>query len=126
MNLGAVIEGVRGLAEELITTDKERLTLELQDKELDVRVAESQNKINEVQAASEDNFTRRARPFILWCCGVAVIYSALVEPILRFIAVVLFDYKGSFPVIDTTVLEFTLYGLLGLGSLRSLDKRIKK
>lgn len=117
-----VVDSVRSIADDLITTDKERLELELQDKELDVRVAESQNEVNRVQAGSDDKFASRARPFILWGCGVAVIYSSLVEPLLRFFAVVIFSYTGEFPVINTTVLEFTLYGLLGLGSMRSIDK----
>ena len=122
IDLRSVVEGVRGIADDLITTDKERMELALQEKELDVRVAESQNDVNRVQAASEDKFASRARPFILWGCGFAVIYSALLEPVLRFMAIVLFSYTGEFPVINTDVLEFTMYGLLGLGSLRTVDK----
>jgi len=117
-----VVDSVRAIADDLVTTDKERMELELKDKELDIRLAESQNEVNKTQAASDDKFASRARPFILWGCGFAVIYSALLEPVLRFMAVVLFSYTGEFPVINTDVLEFTMYGLLGLGSLRSIDK----
>ena len=35
---------------------------------------------------------------------------------------VLFDYTGSFPVIDTTVTMQILFGMLGLGVMRSYDK----
>jgi len=122
IDIKGVVDSVRAIADDLVTTDKERMELELKDKELDIRLAESQNEVNKTQAASDDKFASRARPFILWGCGFAVIYSALLEPVLRFMAVVLFSYTGEFPVINTDVLEFTMYGLLGLGSLRSIDK----
>jgi len=122
IGIKGVVDSVRAIADDLVTTDKERMELELKDKELDIRLAESQNEVNKTQAASDDKFASRARPFILWGCGFAVIYSALLEPVLRFMAVVLFSYTGEFPVINTDVLEFTMYGLLGLGSLRTVDK----
>jgi len=122
IDIKGVVDSVRAIADDLVTTDKERMELELKDKELDIRLAESQNEVNKTQAASDDKFASRARPFILWGCGFAVIYSALLEPVLRFMAVVLFSYTGEFPIINTDVLEFTMYGLLGLGSLRSIDK----
>jgi len=122
IGIKGVVDSVRAIADDLVTTDKERMELELKDKELDIRLAESQNEVNKTQAASDDKFASRARPFILWGCGFAVIYSALLEPVLRFMAVVLFSYTGEFPIINTDVLEFTMYGLLGLGSLRSIDK----
>ena len=122
IDIKGVVDSVRAIADDLVTTDKERMELELKDKELDIRLAESQNEVNKTQAASDDKFASRARPFILWGCGFAVIYSALLEPVLRFMAVVLFSYTGEFPVINTAVLEFTMYGLLGLGSLRTVDK----
>ena len=122
IDIKGVVDSVRAIADDLVTTDKERMELELHDKELDIRLAESQNEVNKTQAASDDKFASRARPFILWGCGFAVIYSALLEPVLRFMAVVLFSYTGEFPIINTDVLEFTMYGLLGLGSLRSIDK----
>ena len=122
IDIKGVVDSVRAIADDLVTTDKERMELELKDKELDIRLAESQNEVNKTQAASDDKFASRARPFILWGCGFAVIYSALLEPVLRFMAVVLFSYTGEFPVINTDVLEFTMYGLLGLGSLRTVDK----
>jgi len=122
IGIKGVVDSVRAIADDLVTTDKERMELELKDKELDIRLAESQNEVNKTQAASDDKFASRARPFILWGCGFAVIYSALLEPVLRFMAVVLFSYTGEFPIINTDVLEFTMYGLLGLGSLRTVDK----
>ena len=82
----------------------------------------AQTEINKVEAASGSVFVSGARPFILWGCGMAMLYAALFEPIMRFVAVVIFHYAGNFPVIDTTLTTQVLIGLLGLGGLRSLDK----
>ena len=121
-----IIDGVRGIADDLITTEKERRELDIREQELFVRSDESQNAVNVINARDDDKFNRRARPFILWGCGIALLYSALVEPFARFVATVIFGYTGTFPVVDTAVLEFVLYGLLGLGAMRSVDKRIPK
>lgn len=82
----------------------------------------AQTEINKVEAASGSVFVSGARPFILWGCGFALLYAALFEPFMRFIAVVIFHYAGNFPVIDTTLTTQVLIGLLGLGGLRSFDK----
>ena len=121
-----IIDSVRGIADDLITTEKERRELDIREQELFVRSDESQNAVNVANAGDDDKFTKRARPFILWGCGIALLYSALVEPFARFVATVIFGYTGTFPVVDTAVLEFVLYGLLGLGAMRSVDKRIPK
>jgi DNA helicase IV len=93
---------------------------------LDTNYRSTQEIIDVANAGDDDKFTKRARPFILWGCGIALLYSALVEPFARFVATVIFGYTGTFPVVDTAVLEFVLYGLLGLGAMRSVDKRIPK
>ena len=49
-------------------------------------------------------------------------YAAIGEPLARFIAQVLFDYAGVFPQIDTTITMQVLFGLLGLGAFRSIEK----
>jgi len=82
----------------------------------------AQTEINKAEASNPSVFVSGARPFILWGCGMAMLYAALFEPIMRFVAVVIFHYAGNFPVIDTTLTTQVLIGLLGLGGLRSLDK----
>ena len=82
-----------------------------------------QLEINKEEAKSTDPFTSRARPFIMWICGVAFGYAAILEPVARFVAQVMYGYQGGFPVIDTDLTMQVLMGLLGLGALRSWDKQ---
>ena len=59
----------------------------------------------------------------MWVCGFAFAYIAIIEPIARFIAVVGFKYAGPFPVIDTNLTMQVMLALLGLGAMRSFDKK---
>lgn len=81
-----------------------------------------QIQVNKVEAASSSLFTSGWRPFIAWVCGFALAYSSILEPILRFIARVGFDYLGEFPEIDDDITLQVLLGMLGLGAMRSYDK----
>jgi hypothetical protein len=96
-----------------------------QDGELAAMIA--QTDINKVEAASTSIFVAGWRPFCGWVGGAGLAYAAIVEPLLRLVAS-LYGYTGDFPVIDTTITMQILFGLLGLGAMRSYDKaaEIKK
>lgn len=78
--------------------------------------------VNEQEAKSPSLFVSGWRPFVGWACGASLVYVALLEPILRFSAHVIFGYTGSFPDIDTDLTLQVLLGILGLGGLRSYEK----
>lgn len=96
---------------------------ELAQLQADTVLAQGQMEINKVEAANPTLFVSGARPFIMWICGVALAYAAILEPIVRFVATVVYRYAGSFPVIDTALTLQVLLGLLGLGAMRSYDKK---
>lgn len=91
--------------------------------ETELQLAQMQADVNKVEAGSADPFTSRARPFIIWMCGLSLGYAAIVDPFSRFIAAVFMDYPGPFPAVDTTITLQVLLGLLGLSGLRSYDKK---
>lgn len=78
--------------------------------------------INKIEAANSSIFVSGWRPAVGWVCGAALGYATLIEPMGRFVAVVMFRYSGSFPVIDTELNLQVLFGLLGLAGMRSFDK----
>jgi len=82
----------------------------------------AQTDINKEEAKSTNWFVAGARPFILWICGFAMLYCTLIEPILRFVAVVLYGYTGPFPVIDSNFTMQVMFGILGLGAMRTYEK----
>jgi len=83
-----------------------------------------QLEINKAEAESDSTFVAGWRPFCGWIGGFALAYAAILEPLLRFIASVVFAYKGNFPVIDTMLTLQILMGMLGLAGLRTYDKKV--
>lgn len=85
-------------------------------------IAKAQIAVNQEEAKSSSLFIAGGRPFILWVCGVAFAYATIGEPVARFIASVIFHYTGAYPVIDTMLTLQILFGLLGLGGMRTFEK----
>jgi len=79
-----------------------------------------QIEINKVEAASQDTFTSRWRPFIGWACGFAFVYSAMLQPLLTWWS--LMYHTTPPPAIDTSVMVNVLGAMLGIATLRTVDK----
>ena len=97
----------------------EQATLEITQQ---YQIQIEQIKTNQLEAQSEHWFAANWRPALGWIGAIALGYSAVLEPIMRFVAKVGFDYVGDFPVIDTSITMQILTGMLGLGVMRSYDK----
>lgn len=86
-------------------------------------LAKGQLAVNQAEAASGNTFASSWRPFVGWTGGIGLAYASTIEPLARWIATVVFHYTGTFPVLDTTITMQVLFGLLGLGVMRSYDKK---
>lgn len=82
-----------------------------------------QIEVNKIEAQSSSLFVSGWRPFAGWIGGVAFAYAAIIEPIARFVAKVAYGYQGNFPEINTELTIQVLLGMLGLGLMRSFDKK---
>lgn len=97
----------------------EKIRLELSN---ELAIVQAQTDINRKEAEHPSIFVSGARPFILWICGISLLYASLLEPIFRFIASVVFGYIGAFPTIDTDLTLQILLGMLGLSGMRSFER----
>ena len=81
----------------------------------------AQAEINKVEAASPNLFTAGWRPFIGWICGIAIAYNFLIIP---FVALFLRIFKAEFtmPALDMGELWTLVTGMLGLGTMRTVEK----
>ena len=122
LGIGNIIQGVGQVAEHFVTTDKERMALELEARKLDQANDMAQISVNTEEAKSASLFVSGWRPFVGWVCGFALFYVAILDPIARFVAEVIYSYSGKFPEIDTTITMQVLFGLLGLGGMRTYEK----
>ena len=122
VGIGEIIGAVGKIADDLTTSDKERMAAELDAYKAESERMDGQVEINKIEAASGSLFVSGGRPFVVWVCAFALAYAAVIEPIARFVATVGFAYSGPFPVIDTDLTMQVLLGLLGLGAYRSVEK----
>jgi len=82
----------------------------------------AQIAVNQAEASNSNWFASNWRPFTGWISGFALAYVSVIEPLGEYIARVGLKYTGQFPVIDTTVTMQVLFGMLGLGAMRSFEK----
>lgn len=87
----------------------------------DLQATLGQLDINKAEASTGSLFVAGWRPFIGWVCGAAFAYKFVLAPFL----VMLLDAFGV--NVDLPVLEFAevlpiLLGMLGLGTLRTVEK----
>jgi hypothetical protein len=122
LGISSIIDSVGKVAGDLITTDKEKMQLEIENRKLDQAVDMAQIEVNKIEAASSSMFVAGWRPFIGWGCGSAFLYSAMFEPIARFVAQVGFNYIGAFPQLDTNLTMQVMLGMLGMAGMRSYEK----
>lgn len=84
-------------------------------------LAKGQIAVNQVEAQNTNLFVSGWRPFIGWVCGAAFAYYYILQPFLAFLLSAL-GHKVELPSFDADTLSTVLYGMLGLGTLRTIEK----
>lgn len=102
---------------------KQEFAAAAQTQEFQIQLA--QIAVNAEEAKSTNWFVAGWRPAVGWIGAFGLGYAAILEPVIRFAAVVAFDYKGAFPVLDTNITMQVLFGILGLGAYRTFEKTRK-
>lgn len=104
---------------------RQRAELEMQAKlmELSAQQAQQQSEVNKAEAANENLFVSGWRPAIGWVCAAAFAWNYVGFPVIEWLLVVLNVHTAPLkPVMDGNLMELTL-GMLGLGAMRTFDKR---
>jgi len=89
---------------------------------------QGQQEINKVEAASGSLFVAGWRPAVGWVCVAALVYQFLAYPMLVWCwaAMQAGDIVppglASPPMLETDSLYMLLFGLLGIGGLRTAEK----
>ena len=124
--ISAIMPSVMEVAGRFLPEDREKRAAaerEIQAKLTDslAQVDLAQLGINKVEAAHRSMFVAGWRPFIGWTCGVALMYTYVLQPILVF-GLAQSGYLVDLPRMDLGELMPVLMGMLGLGGLRSWEK----
>jgi Holin of 3TMs, for gene-transfer release len=109
-------------AEEYRKLEELHQTGELAQLNAEVTLLSKQMDINMTEASHSTIFVAGWRPFVGWVGGFAFAYSTIIEPIMRFTAKMA-GYVGDFPEINNEITLQILLGMLGLGLMRSYEKK---
>lgn len=128
----ALLPTISGLLDKLIPDPEARAKAQLdllklqQDgafKELDaqLQVNLAQAEINKVEAASQNGFQAGWRPLAGYACVAGLGYEFLLRPMLPWVLTVSGVDAPPLPSLDGVLFEL-VFGLLGLGTLRTADR----
>jgi len=134
-NAGSIFTGFGGFltsVREVITGKKildpnkaaeleaQALALELKIKEIDQSIQIAQIEINKIEAV-KPGFFNAWRPATGWLCVTGLAWSTFIYPIWVWIAKLANIVQP--PTLDVAVLVTLLIGMLGVGTMRSYDKK---
>jgi len=135
MGIGSIIEGVGKVAGDLITTDKERLEMALEERKLDLVEKQidqttdlAQVEVNRVEARSSNIFVSGWRPAVGWVGVFGLAYQFLGYPLMQWgwsfgqgVDIIPAGLPAP-PNLEVEHLMTLLAGLLGFGGMRSYEK----
>ena len=112
------VEAVGKVLDNLFTSDEERLDKQAVIERLRQQPQMAQTEINKVEAGHRSVFVAGWRPFIGWVCGIGLAFIFVINPILQW-------WSGRpGPVMPTDILMELVLALLGLGALRTVEKKL--
>ena len=131
---GAVINGVISVIDKVIPDPSQKAaaqlavlqlqqTGQLEQLKADVQASLAQVDVNKVEAESPSLFKSGWRPAVGWICAVALGVQFLLNPIGSWVAA-LMGHPVQFPPLDLSTLMTLLFGMLGMGAMRSFDKKV--
>ncbi len=116
--LEALIGPVTGLLDKFIVDKDKKAALAHEISTMAERhaqeLAKGQLEVNKTEAAHKSLFVAGWRPAIGWICGLALMYSTILSPIL--------SIWFTVPPVDSSLLTSVLMGMLGLGAMRTVEK----
>jgi hypothetical protein len=104
-------------------TEQEKAKFALLSQELSntFQLALNQINTNIEEAKSKSVFVAGWRPFVGWVSGTALAYSFVLQPFLVW-TLSAFGINTELPKLQIEELMTLLFGMLGLGAMRSYDK----
>ena len=90
----------------------------------DLAIVTGQMEINKAEASNSSVFASGWRPFVGWVCGSGFAIQFVVGPMAEWGAALL-GHPVKFPQMDMSTMMPLLFGMLGLGGMRTFEKTQK-
>lgn len=133
--LGGIVEAIGNIADDLFTSDKERLDAEIELRKIGVEVAKveaglvtAQIEVNKTEAQHASIFVAGWRPAIGWIGAASMAYQFIVYPFLIWGWALMqsFGWVPTTltppPMLETDALWVILSGMLGIAGARTYEK----
>jgi hypothetical protein len=122
--LGPILDGVLRLIPDKGARAEAKEQFELQMLAAMTGLVQGQLAINQKEAEHGSIFVAGWRPFIGWVCGFGVAWQFVLSPMITWGVVVSGVELPPIPILDTGPLMTLMLGMLGLGGLRTYEKRL--
>ena len=123
--LQALIGPVAGLLDKFIPDADEKMKIAAELSSMAERhaqeLAKGQLEVNKAEASSKSMFVSGWRPAVGWTCCLGMASNFIIIPMANF-GLALAEQNITIPMIDTSTMMPVLMGMLGLGSLRTVEK----
>jgi hypothetical protein len=129
LNISSIIDSVGKVADDLITTDKEKMQLEIENRKLDQAIDLAQIQVNKEEAKSASLFVSGWRPAVGWIGAAALAYQFLAYPLLgwgwKWLQAMNYvpAEMSPPPLLDAEQLWVMLSGILGIAGMRTFEKQ---
>ncbi len=116
------IDAIGEIIDNVWTSQDEKLDKQALLTRIAQKPALAQAAINRVEAQHRSIFVAGWRPFIGWVCGVALAYSFIVRDMIAWALQIWAPAVSVPPELAMEHLMTVLMGLLGLGTMRTVEK----
>lgn len=110
-----LIDSVGNALDKLFTTNEELESIKLEQAKLQSSIYLAQIEVNKIESANTNLFVAGWRPAIGWICALGLFYQYLLYPIIG-------GFITQLKSLEIEQIMSLLFGLLGLGGLRTLEK----
>ena len=130
-------KGIGGMAKDLrsaitgksVLTGDEIIRLQTLSQQMEIAALEAdkaamqgQIDVNKIEAASASNFRGGWRPAVGWVCVFGLLYQFLLNPLAPWIIKLFGFVTDPLPDLNMESLLALLFGILGLGTLRTYER----
>jgi len=115
------VSAVGNVVDQLFTSDDERAQVALLMEKLRQQPQILQAEINRIEASHRSLFVAGWRPFIGWVCGLGFLWAFILHPLFLWVVAVRGMAITPPEIMTDNMMELVL-ALLGLGTLRSVEK----
>jgi hypothetical protein len=119
--IGVIAEGVRSVLDRILPDPAARAAAELELLRLQQAGGLAQLEVNKAEAGSSHLFVAGWRPMVGWVCAAALAGQFVVTPVAVWASAIAGHPFPPPPSLDGVLWEL-LFGMLGLGALRTVEK----